>query len=413
MRFMVIGTDSAGQPVECPLEARSVDEAEFLAKQQGINVSKIMLGSAARPAAAPAPAPAPAAPIAPAAATVARRVEPAPMPAAVPFRPEPIPVAARIEAAPEPMPASPVPGATVQPPPARRATLGMISLALGGTALLFCWIPVVGMISPPLCIAGLVAGIAGLFAAAFFNQTLWGLGMLSRVAVPAGGAALSAVALAASLLVAPGADSVAQVPSDRPAAREQDNEGQRAAPAKQGRSLSIVTSHNTAAPEGLFSGKQPEGPAAVLQAPAVARIGDVELRVVGSTIMHVPLMGDQGRPQGVSATPLLMLRVELRNTGSEPIMYRTLVGDGEVGLEPGATLRDAAGRLIKAAQFGTAIIPSGHVATDTLYPGRSLTDVLVFDRPADETMSLILEAPGRSVGAEGTFPVHVPVPTVR
>ena len=221
MRFTVIGTDiDTGDEMELTLEAKTADHAEHLATKRGINVQRVKIAASelsqpATLAAAPMPvtaamprvtptmaAPAPAAPVRyqPSQTPPMPRTLSQQQPATQPLGPASITVTqlAPQVAAPAvaPVTAKSSPAAHTPPPePPTRTTarkphiaaiknavapfkqlsiaamllnradrprgLGLIALGLGGVALLFCWIPVVGMISVPMCLIGAGAGAFG------------------------------------------------------------------------------------------------------------------------------------------------------------------------------------------------------------------------------------------------------------
>ena len=45
--------------------------------------------------------------------------------------------------------------------------------------------------------------------------------------------------------------------------------------------------------------------------------------------------------------------------------------------------------------------PTGRIDSTSIYPGKSLTDVLIFEPPVRDIQYLNLELPGKNVGVDG------------
>lgn len=385
MRFTVIGTDAAGLAMEFTLEARCADEAEHLARQRGVNVVSVRLGGRAGHAATVA---APPGAHAPAAATPQVRAS------------------------------APTPPRRSNVPPAQRVNFGLVSIALALTALMFCWIPTVGLISLPLCVVGLVAGSAGLIAAAVSrggSRLYPAQRRPGRLIAPTGGLALSGIALALTVMIARGPTSDAEEP---PAPiRLATGGGDAAETPQQGRDkpLTIVvsgTDRDTPRPLGAEPARAsaPTTPVEVDLTPQ--RLGPAEVSIESCTVGEVPLVGEQGRSAGITRSAMLVVRVSVKNISSAAFVYQTMAGD-DAGLLDAAVLRDDRGVILRRARFGFAIVPAGRIASERVEPGRGLIDVLVFERPAAAPRGLSLTIPGRCVGTAGMVTLPVPVPAMR
>lgn len=382
MRFAVIGTDAAGLPIDFMLEARCADEAEYLARSRGINVVKVQLTAGA---------PRDGATHAPAGGSETRATTPS-------------------------VPAASAPRISAPAPVRPRVSFGLVSMSLAIVALLFCWIPTVGLISLPLCIIGLVAGGAGLLTAAVQR----GGGIASprlrpgRFLAPVTGIALSGLSLGATVMVATGPISHAHEHADAPAAPNLAV-SKSEPPAAPARPLTIVVSGTAADTPRTFDEpavSRPEPAAAPAVDLSPKALGHTTIRIVSCTHAEVALVGDQGQSAGVTQTPLLLIRLEVRSTHDQPVRYITAAGD-TVGLIPAATLRDENGLTLRRAAFGMSIVPAGRTAREELGPGRTLIDVLAFEPPAGAPQALSLTLPGACVGTTGEVVLPVPVPTFR
>lgn len=387
MRFTVIGTDDAGLAMEFTIDARCADEAEHLARERVVNVMSVRLGGGAGRATTVA----------------AQPVAHAPAAAA---------------ATPHVSASAPTPARRSTQPPTRRVNFGLVSLALAAAALMFCWIPTVGLISLPLCIIGLVAGSAGMLAAAVSrggSRLYPAQRRAERFIAPTGGLALSGLALATTVMIAAGPTSDAKEPSAP--IRMTTGGGESAEPPRQGRDkpLTIVVSGTDKDTPRQF-GAEPARASAPTTPVEVDRtpqpLGPAEVSIESCTFGEVPLVGEQGRSAGITREAMLVVRVWVKNTSSAAFTYQTMAGD-DAGLLDAAVLRDDRGVVLRRARFGFAIVPAGRIASERVEPGRGLIDVLVFERPAAAPSGLSLTIPGRCVGTAGEVTLPVPVPAMR
>lgn len=459
MRFTVIGTDiSTGGETELTLDAMNADHAEYLAGEQGINVRSVRLGGgaagrrsneaasvanatpaetvemraeaasiAAPPAkvperlAAPAARPEPVAAPAPAARPVAI---PALQSAVVQQAAPPVAAMKPAEAA-KPMAAPAVQQPSVMPtrpgmvtsPPADRSdrarSLGLVALALGGAGLMFCWIPVVGMISAPMCIAGAGAGAFGAWCA--HKHGARSRSMLGQVALPLGGVALSTLSLCVAVLFAFGPTDGAQASNEtlrQPPIVAVPTNTDDASPA---RSRTIVGSHQSGEAKSIFTPKAVVAakPDAAAEPPPAIRVGAVDLAFVSARVENVQLIGDMGRPHGNSNEAMIVVKLAIRNVGESPVEYRTLAGDDNNLDARAATLTDERGVRYKRGQFDMGIAPAGRVPNEKIAPGRALTDTLVFHEPPAGCTELKLTLQCRAFGGTGTVEMKIPAGLIK
>jgi hypothetical protein len=129
------------------------------------------------------------------------------------------------------------------------------------------------------------------------------------------------------------------------------------------------------------------------------QIGDVRVGIAAVAIGKVPLEGlfDEGQ----STDPLLIVRVTIENLSrSRKIDFRGF--DPEVPALEFAQLTDNHENSYRRVGFGAAK-PKGQVKIDSIYPGKSIDDLLVFEIPVETAKYLRLELPAKNVGREGTF----------
>lgn len=128
---------------------------------------------------------------------------------------------------------------------------------------------------------------------------------------------------------------------------------------------------------------------------------DLEVKITEATVSFVPLEDFSNR-SGKSKERLLMIRLEITNTSSSrKVDYRGR-GAPFADVLSRASLRDEKGNHYKRCDFGFANRVVGQVRdAESIYPGKSLSDVLVFERPVDGFATLLFELPANAFGGSG------------
>ena len=114
-----------------------------------------------------------------------------------------------------------------------------------------------------------------------------------------------------------------------------------------------------------------------------------------------------------SKDDLLMVKLDLLNKNpTKKVEYHSwgaevfsLGGDS-------VTLKDDFGNSYKQISFGFGSFPVGAVSSESLYPNKSVTDVLVFQVPVDKATYLDLELPAKNYGCEGMIRFRIPIKSV-
>jgi len=73
-----------------------------------------------------------------------------------------------------------------------------------------------------------------------------------------------------------------------------------------------------------------------------------------------------------------------------------------------ASLIDDCGNVYKRITFGVGSKPTGAVDSESIYPGKAVSDVLVFEKPVDAAKWLHLELPAENFGGEGMLRFEIP-----
>jgi hypothetical protein len=111
-----------------------------------------------------------------------------------------------------------------------------------------------------------------------------------------------------------------------------------------------------------------------------------------------------------SKDDLLMIRLELLNTNpTKKVEYKTWAGRDFSFDRDYATLQDNFGNIYKRITFGFGSFPIGAVdRSDSIYPDKTMTDVLVFELPLDTAAHVDLELPASNYGGEGMIRFRIP-----
>lgn len=272
-------------------------------------------------------------------------------------------------------------------------SLGISSVILGILGLLICWIPLIGLLGVPLSGLGLLLGGIGLVIA--FARKGSGIGF------PVAGASICGLALlicfAVNAAVVSGAAGVAKAASDRVKARQEQEAADAAAIA----ALPAVVPENPAEPVPF---EEPARPVAVDPVKGAGSAFEDDLAVVqfvSASVGKVPLVDFRGEVSGQSVDDLLMVRIRIINKSDvKKIEYRSW-GDAEFYDKHGATMVDEFDNSYSRSRFGISSRPEGRTARESIYPEKSIEDVLVFDRPVDKSQFIVLKMPKAAYGGSG------------
>lgn len=116
--------------------------------------------------------------------------------------------------------------------------------------------------------------------------------------------------------------------------------------------------------------------------------------VIGQTPLRDAITGRAN----LSAERLLTITIGIANhSDTKKLNYRSWHPEIIIGGDV-AVLRDEFGNIYKGVRFAVGVEPVGRVKSASVYPGRSIADVLVFELPIDKAKQLDLELPGENVG---------------
>jgi len=145
------------------------------------------------------------------------------------------------------------------------------------------------------------------------------------------------------------------------------------------------------------------------------KAGDGEYRVTSWAVEKVRLESISGN--ATSADVLAVFNIEVRNPDEKKILrYNTWRADlMKFDNTKSAALTDDIGNIYKRVQFGLGSRPAGTAEEMqvSIYPGRTICDVLVFGSPVLMAKTLILELPNAALGGGAgsmklIFPIKKP-----
>jgi hypothetical protein len=113
------------------------------------------------------------------------------------------------------------------------------------------------------------------------------------------------------------------------------------------------------------------------------------------------LRGKDGRE--VSKDKHALLRIDIQNVSNGDVDYFSWATRPPQGADSLPALTDSNGTPVKWAQPEGAILVNQVSNAETIQPGRTISDILVFAIPPDSTTFLRLELPGSNVGEMGKF----------
>ena len=133
---------------------------------------------------------------------------------------------------------------------------------------------------------------------------------------------------------------------------------------------------------------------------------DVQIRITSVQVGKVALRSTFGTP-GSSKEEYLAITLELTNRNeTKKLEYKTWAGGRLNYVRDLAALRDNFDNTYK--RIGFTDLPEGRTESSSIYPGKSVTDVLVFEPPLETAEHLDLQLPGKSFGGDGMIRLRIP-----
>lgn len=268
-------------------------------------------------------------------------------------------------------------------PPRRGSSLGVASIVLGIMAFLICWIPLVNLLGVPLSALGLLLGLIGTLVSISRKG--------ASIGYPIAGSAICALSLAAALTISGGL------------LRGAYNQAQEAAAAA--RAMDAQARGEVTPDDGTW-----------LPADTAVRVDDVVVQIKRVSVGKIKLKDGIGGG-GVSQDNLLKIDIEIANVSdTRKASYRTW-GSHPFSLSittEKARLRDNFQNRYALVNFGALNEVEGSIKTaESIYPGKSVQDVLVFEEPIDKAEYLDLELPGDHIGKTESIRFRIPASMIQ
>lgn len=164
-------------------------------------------------------------------------------------------------------------------------------------------------------------------------------------------------------------------------------------------------------PSGIKPGAMPGGESTrandvILTSGQVGKWEHVLVRPTRWGVGKIQLWDSIGRRSSVSADDAFWVQVQIYNSSSDKkVDYATWRGTSYD--RNAANLTDASGNIYKRCDYGPFTKPVGSSEEDAaIYPGQSIADILVFERPVGS--SVILALTGEKMGFRGTIKYTIP-----
>lgn len=285
----------------------------------------------------------------------------------------------------------------VQPASRAAHSLGIAALVIGVLSFFVCWIPFLGIAVSGL---GLLVGPGGLVLAIVRRG--------SGVGFSIAGSSLSALSLIICLVWTAALTSAFKAVDDAVDKRSRTNQN-----------VVLGADGDKASPQNRGDAPQPSPdkaprpstksePQWADASKAAVRQGDLQVRIAEVKIGEVPLKTITGTSR--SEDNLLIIKLELLNTNpTKKVDYRSWSGKDFSFDRDYATIEDNFGNSYKRISFGLGSYPVGAIeGSESIYPNKSVSDVLVFEVPLDTIEYLRLELPAENFGGTGMLRLQIP-----
>jgi hypothetical protein len=294
--------------------------------------------------------------------------------------------------APEAPPPSP-------PPPTSGGSnsLGIASLVLGAIAFSICWIPFLGLFGLPLSILGTILGLAGFVAA--IRRSGRGAGF------PIAGTAISALSLIACLVIT---TAFGRAVEDTSRAMNEAKAKVNATNQTVVGAMPLAAAADNPPPVPVPPAPQAQEQEKWADAKNAVQQGDLRIRVKKVAIQKIPLV-NLGR-DSESADDLLAVYLQVTNTSpTKKVNYQTWRGKQISFERDSASMTDNFDNTLKRINFGFGTEVEGAIKiSESIYPGKEIDDILVFEAPIDATQYLRLELPAQNFGGTGNIRLQIP-----
>jgi len=281
-------------------------------------------------------------------------------------------------------------------------SLGIASLILGILSFFICWIPFIGF---GLSGLGLLLGIGGLVMSVVRKGT--GIGYsIAGTAVSGIGVLLGIVFIVMIQGMAQGLNEVAEQME-----RDLNSSSQQASPVSDVQTPNAEPSDVTVTePPKANEPPEPE----FHDASKPLQLGNVQLAISSVRIGKVPLYRTIMRDDSESVDDLLTIWLTITNTTSnKKIDYQGWMSDFASLMDIDAELKDDNDNRYRGISFSATTTVKNATTNESIYPGKSITDAVVFELPIEGAKYLNLKLSAKGCKEDGEFRFRIPVEMIQ
>jgi hypothetical protein len=270
-------------------------------------------------------------------------------------------------------------------------SLGIASLVLGVLSFFVCWIPFIGFFFSGL---GFLLGVVGLCLALARKG--------SGIGFAIAGTAVSSVGVVAGLIFViflAGVGEAFRQASDAVSKTQQRSSGE-----IETIEDSITVDDDAATPNEKAHEEERWAPAT-----EPVTLEGVTITIAEARVGKVPLLVNYSNEEGVSEDVLLAVTIEVLNTSkTKKLEYRSYTSALASLEDIFPHLTDDKENRYKRITFGIGLAVKDAQDETSLYPGKSLRDVIVFEAPVEGIKWLRFGFPAQSFGETGDFRFEIP-----
>lgn len=268
-------------------------------------------------------------------------------------------------------------------------TLGITSTVIGVIALLIGWVPFLGLLAIPVAVIGIILAVVGGIVAIAKQGKGIGLPILGGV--------ICTGALILPILATGGASAAFSQAVIEARNRKIQDAKVTVVPKADSAPNSATATPQAASPD-LESPKTPWNDAA-----NALRLGDIQVQIKSLKVGKIAVKDTLG-DNTESNEDLLAITIEVSNLSvGKKIDFVTWRGERMSFDRAFASLTDDNENTYRRINFGVTTKIVGGVDNESIYPGKALTDVLVFEKPVDAARWLHLELPAKNFKGEGVL----------
>jgi len=266
---------------------------------------------------------------------------------------------------------------------------GIAALSLGVLTCLVCWIPFLGLLSIPIAGIGLLLAIAGIIMALVSKKT--------GFTYPIAGGAVCLISILIATVITGGTTA---------AIVEEEREEREILVAPKS-ALAVKAKDDKKAafqevPKPISSSTE------WADASKPLREKDVNISVAKVQAELVAIK-DLFGSERTSKEVYLKIELKVSNSSfSKKVDFNTWRGSSFSISRDFATLTDNHGNIYKRVSFGAEAVPVGSTLKESIYPNKSVTDILVFEVPVSAVEWLRLELPAKNFGEQGMLRFQIP-----